>query len=352
MTTMPTTRPAKRSTARNHWVRSAAVIFCIICGICATPALAWASAQQAGHSTVNQAQTGDFPSRDEDRDRRVYDNANVLTPAQVESLENELARARRLGVEILVYTRRSHDTPEQLQAFADQLRTEWGVETAAGADDGLVYLVNIENTDSLIAESGFPEPVPSVVASLGTNTMPIRQLNQDMFQDIVDDEMNPTLQEGDFNLSILYGVRRVINYAEYSPPDPASLTSTQERLNSVSRFLAACLAQIVVIGYFVVPVIREKRLSLVPTTRSLGIYAVTIGACSVLVGIVSIAGRSPLGSLTALAALIWAGCVVPLLVGALSRRRQRPRLSHVSQHTVTDITRASQPATAIGRPHA
>ncbi len=282
----------------------------------------------------------------------MYDEANVLTSEEVESLERELARARTLGVEILVYTRKSPDTPEQSQSFADQLRIEWGVESSVGADDGLVYLVNIQDADSLMIDTGVSGRAPSVVASSGANTLPIRQMNQETLQNVVDEEMNPSLLDGDFNLSILYGVRRVINFAEYSPPDPAPLSAIQNRLNSVSWFLVAGLAQVVVIGYFVVPVIREKRLTLVPTTRSLGIYAVTIGSCSVLVGIVSIAGRNPVGSLTALAAVIWAGCAVPLLIGALSRRRQRPPISHVSRHSVTDVANASQPATAIGHPHA
>jgi uncharacterized membrane protein YgcG len=324
------------------------VLVCLAALFGSLSLVASASPQQ-GLSIVGFGfQEQEFPTRDQDLDRRVYDTANILSSEEETSLERELVRARSLGVEILVYTRVSADPIDESQAFADRLRTEWEVESAPGADDGLVYVATIQGADSLIAESAVQDLDPSIVASTGTNTLPIRQLDQDGFQNVVDNEMNPALADGEFNLSILYGVRRVINHAEYSPPEPAALSPTQSRLNTASRILAAGLVQIAAIGYFLVPVITEKRLTLIPSTRSLGIYAMVVGVASVLVGLVSIAGRSTSGSLTALALLIWAGCAVPLLIGLLSRRRGLPKSIRVAHRPDRQVK--TNPA--LGRRHA
>jgi uncharacterized membrane protein YgcG len=249
-----------------------------------------------------------------DTERHVYDNANLLTDDQEESFESDLARARRLGIETVVYTRISMDDIQESQEFADRIRTEWRVESAEGADDGVVYLVTY-NPSNLETNS--------ITVSWGANTWPVRQLDEATFKDIVDDEMRPAMDDGEADLALMYGVRRVLNYAEYSPPNPAPLTSLQRTLGDFANIGTALLLQSVVVGYLLVPVIRERRFTLMPSATSLGWYAVVLALLAIVAGILAIAARSAFGSLTALAVFTWAACGVPWLASLFTRVRRR-----------------------------
>jgi len=310
------TPPAQNARRLRHRAATLLAVVVITIVVIASPSMAAVSAGQPGLTSMpGSMQSGELPVRKEDRDIRVYDKADILTGSQEAALEVDLARASRLGVEILVYTRLSAESRDESQAFADQLRAAWGVESAEGAGDGLTYLISVgpESPD-----------IDTVVISSGANTFPIRQLDQATMQGILDDEMTPQVEEGEFNRALLDGVRRVLNLADYSPPDPAALSPTQHHFRFAAVILAAGLLQVAAIGYFLVPALRERRLTLLPTSGSLAIYAVALGVLAVATGIVAIIGRSTFGSLTSLGAVIWAGCIVPLLIGFLSRRREEP----------------------------
>lgn len=305
---------------RRQLARTVGVVILLFGGFL-VPTFVAASTSHSGYETGSSAsQTEPFAERDDDRERRVYDRvpiAGILTPAQVESLEGELERARGLGVEALVYARTSGDSAAESQAFADRLRIEWGVESVDARDDGIVYLITVN--------PAAPE-TNSIHISTGANTFPIRQLDQSTMQGILDNEMAPQIEEGEFNQALLFGVRRVLNHAEYSPPAPPDLSSWRNDFRFASNVLGAGLLQLAVIGYFLTPALRERRLTLLPSTRSLAIYAVVIGTLAVGTGIIAIAGRGTFGSLVSLGVAIWAGCIVPVLIGFLSRRRE----SHIS----------------------
>ena len=210
------------------------------------------------------AQNG-IPERDQDRSIRLYDTADVLTDRQEESLTKDLNRAAQVGVEIVVYTRTSSDNEKQSQAFAEQLRSRWAVESAPDANDGLVFLITVDEDNPR---------ANTIVMAAGSNAFPIRQLDQTELQDVLDTQSKPALEDGDAHVALAFAVRKVINQAEYSPPDPAPLTDTQQRLNKIARVVGAVLIQVAVAGYFLVSVVREGRLAWVPNRKSLTIYAV------------------------------------------------------------------------------
>jgi len=319
MSTISTT-PANIAAYVHHRTAKFVTAVVVMFALLAPPSPVTASTDQPGNRSETDAmQPAGFPERDEDREIRVYDKADILTDAQEESMENDLDRANGAGVEVLVYTRISDDSREDSQVFADQLRAEWGVESGVGDDDGLVYLVSVGSAAS---------EMDSIVVSTGGNTFPIRQLDKATFEGIFDNEVTPQIEDGEFNRALLFGIRRVLNFAEYSPPDPSPLTPVQDHFRLAAAILAAGLLQLAVIGYFLVPALRERRLSFVPATRSLAIYATVLGALGVGTGIVAIAGRSTFGSLTSLGVVIWAGCIVPLLIGYRSRRREQSAADH------------------------
>ncbi len=248
-----------------------------------------------------------------DQDQRLYDNANLLTDDQDQSFESDLARASGLGIEMVVYTRISTDDEQASQAFADQIRTAWQVESLPGADDGIVILLTYDPSD---LENH------SVVVSEGEHAFPIRQLTSDGYQEILVNEMRPELLKGNFDFALMYGIRRVLNYAEYSPPNPEALTDRQLSIGNLARIAAAVTLQAAILGYVVAGVVSRRRLTLRPTPRSLGWYGLLLAGMAILSGILGIAGRDRTSSLIALVVFVWSCLGVPLLVAALSRTRR------------------------------
>jgi uncharacterized membrane protein YgcG len=297
-----------------------AIAAMIAAGLAGSTLTASASPRTDSRPLVAQAQEN-VPERYRDSSVRVHDRVDILTDEQESTLENDMQRASGLGVEMLVYTRMSDDDPEQSQQFADELRTQWEVESEDGADNGIVYLITVNPAE--------PD-TNSILISSGSNTFPWGQLDQDTMQGILDNEMAPLVDDGDFSESVYFGVRRVLNYMEYSPPDPASRTNTQETLNAIAGIAGSGLAQVTVLGFFVVPAIRERRLTLMPSTKSLAMYAIIAGVLAVLVGIIAIAGRNGAASLASLAVVVWAAFGVPLLIEFLDRRQSTSSDSHVS----------------------
>ncbi len=239
----------------------------------------------------------------------IYDQAGILTERQASTLHGELLRLRTLGVPTVIYIRSTSD--ESDQTSADDMRVNFGVESSSGADDGLLYLLTVDASGS---------EASTFEVSSGANTYPIRQLDGPRMDQIVADDVLPNVHTGEAYLGLAFVVRRTINLAEYSPPDPPALTSIQEALQTPLNIAAALLVQITVIGYLLVPVIRERRLTLLPGPRSLVEYGIAIAALAVLVGAAGILGRNPMSALTGLGVLVWASCGVPILHQIVTRR--------------------------------
>jgi len=330
---------ASAGSQANQPVHGAKDVFCILA---ACVILLFAGAPLVGTSPVFAQDSGNdgattLPDRPDNREIRVFDNAGVLEEEDRESFEGDLARARGLGLEFLIYTRVSTDSSDQSQRFADQLRSEWAVETSDGADDGIVYVITLPESG---AETGI------VTMSTGENTFPIRQMDAETLQRIVDSEVAPRVEEGNFLEALYFGIRPVINYAEYTPPDPEPRTSRQETLDKLAKVMAAMLVQVTILGYAIVPVIRERRFTFAPSIRSLAFYGLAVGALGVVTGIVAIAGHSPWPALASLAVVVWAAMGVPLVAGWLNRRRERTSVLRVARHS--PARQLHGPGTATG----
>lgn len=276
-------------------------------------------------ASLASLQAEDFPERHPNRIGGVYDTVDILTTAQEKAIQTDIDRASRLGIEMLVYTRMSEDSAAESQEFANRLNAEWNVESAEGANDGLVYLVTVNPRE--------PE-TNSVVISAGEAALPIRQLDGDDLQRILETEMAPEVADGEFNTAIQFGLRRVLNAAEYSPPAPEPLSAAQQSLNKAATILGAALLQYAVLGYFVVAIIREQRFTVAPSSRSLAIHAICLSVASVIVGSVASAGRSAFGSLAALATLLLAACLIPILIGVRDRAAAHAGNIHVGRRAL------------------
>ncbi len=311
-----------------------ALAFCALVLVAAGSAsfLTPAAAQTAPVLPLASLQADAFPERNPNREGGVYDTVDILTTAQEKSIQTDITRASRLGVEMLVYTRMSDESLEESQAFADRLNAEWGVESSEGASDGLVYLVTVNPLD--------PD-TNSLVISVGKSALPIRQLDGTGLQRILETDIAPEVADGEFNTAIQFGIRRVLNAMEYSPPSPDPLSAVQQALHTTANILGVALLQLSVLGFFVVTIVRERRFTVVPGAGSLGIYAVCLAVASTIVGVVAIAGRNAFASLTALGVLIVAACFIPLLIGPTNQRAARHSAAHVRP-------RAAHQTSAIG----
>ncbi len=239
----------------------------------------------------------------------IYDQAGILTERQATTLHGDLQRLNALGVPTVVYIRSAFD--ESDQASADDMRVNWGVESSPGADDGLLFLLTIDPQD--------PEASTFEVSS-GENTYPIRQLDAQRMDQIIADDVLPNVHNGDVYLGLAFAIRRTINLAEYSPPSPPALTSNQESFQTPLNIAAALLVQVTVIGYLLAPVVRERRITLLPGHRSLVEYGVIIALLAVLVGAAGILARNPASTLAGLGVFVWASCGIPVLHQIVSRR--------------------------------
>jgi uncharacterized membrane protein YgcG len=244
----------------------------------------------------------------------IYDQAGILTERQATTLHGEIQRLRSLGVPAVVYIRSTADEADTMSA--DDMRVSWGVESSPGADDGLVYLLSVDPQD--------PE-ASAFEASHGENTYPIRQLDAPRMEQIVTEDVLPNVKAGDEYLGLAFALRRTLNLAEYSPPNPPALTSRQESLQTPLDVVAALLVQIAVIGYLLVPVVREGRITIIPGPRSLVEYGVVVAILAILVGTVGILAHNSVSSLTGLAVFVWAGCAIPVIYQLVTRRSNPDR---------------------------
>ncbi len=311
MTRRPASTCVFEASFRNQLVRALTICILLLIGIGFVTPLVAGPALPGSNRLTASLQPDPFPERNPNRVGGVYDTVDILTTAQEKSIQTDITRASRLGVEMLVYTRMSEESAEESQAFADRLNAEWGVESSDGANDGLVYLVTVNPLD--------PD-TNSVVVSAGEGALPIRQFDEAAMRQVLETEMAPEIADGEFNTAIQFGLRRVLNAVEYSPPSPEPLSSVQQTLNVTANILGAALLQFSVLGFFAVTIAREKRFTLSPDTGSLGIHAACLAVASIIVGLVSIAGRNTFGSLTALGMLVISTSVIPLLIGFMRQR--------------------------------
>lgn len=209
----------------------------------AGPAIGAASAQGTS------AQTGGsdrVPARSPTSTKYIYDKAGALSPQQVERHQFDLDRLHKAGVPVVIYIHRSDDSRTEAVAFAERLRKEWKLESAPGADDGIVMLVSLGESSPLRS---------TLVMSTGRNALPIGQLDADTLHKIYDQEMQPAFRKKDVNLALSFGVRRILYYQGYTPPDPPTLSNNQRMARARAPWPAALAALVLVCG----PLLSRRR---------------------------------------------------------------------------------------------
>lgn len=287
------------------------------------------------HASLQATPDDSIPPRAPESTTFVYDEARVLASTEVERHQFDLGRLWEAGIPTIIYTRRSNDSREQAVAFADRLREEWALESSPGADDGIVMLVSLH--ESSRAEN-------ALVLSIGANALPINQLTSETLQEIRDREMQPAFRRNEINLALSFGVRRMLYYEGYTPPDPLPLTDRQ----LTARALAPGALLLTGLLALVTPLIQRRRAPSRNRWRSIlrsrGLYRAGIAGLLTLASGLALYGRSAswlvaavLGGIVLMLGVRFAGAwwewrrpePAALRVAPRGRRsRQRPVLAH------------------------
>lgn len=248
----------------------------------------------------------------------IDDDAKLFSVDEMNRFQFDLRRLQGLGESVMVYTRRSDASRRESEGYAKRVREAWGVESAPGADDGMLLLITIGRTD--------PSTSTFVISS-GSNFFPVNQLKRSDLDRIYNEEVEPAFNEGRYDLALAYGVRRVLYAADYTPPDPAPLTGVHSFANTVSKVGGPILLQAAVLGLFVVPAFRNRRLTLHPSPGTVLMYVSLFGSGAVLLALVSVVGRSGLGITAAL-------LVLALVLGVMAFFLRPERSSHPASRRI------------------
>jgi uncharacterized membrane protein YgcG len=167
-------------------------------------------------------------------DKRVYDMANLLNNSQKASIEMDAQRLARHGVPNIVIVQRSAMTPEEADVFAADVRRGWGIETSPGADDGLVVLVTVNDTEE--------RPGIFTTMSWGDNALPHFGVTAATSDDIQAAWLDRYIDEGHLYEGILFSLRRLIYHSIYDPAPAEPLGNIRAGLGSAMSVAGLALA--------------------------------------------------------------------------------------------------------------
>jgi hypothetical protein len=171
-------------------------------------------------------------------EKRVYDMANLLNNAQEASIETDAARLARFGVPVVVIVQLSTMSPEQAAAFAADVRRQWRVETRPGADDGLIMLVSVADTEE---QQGIVTTM-----SWGDNALPHFGITATTSAQIQNAWLDRYIDNGYLYEGILFTLRRLVYHSIYDPAPQAALTGVRAALGTAMSLIGPLLAIVAV----------------------------------------------------------------------------------------------------------
>ena len=174
----------------------------------------------------------------------------LLSDGELGALQRDADLAQRSGVPILfVIVGGDGTSAGSAQGYAEQLRTDYAVETSAGADDGIVMVVHwVANDPSL----------STVVYSAGTHAFDTTGLSDATIQATIDEFVLPRLQDGQIFEAGIFLMRLTRATSLYVPPPARPITGAAATVQQAPRVVAPLLA----LGVIAVAVWRRQ-----PTTR-------------------------------------------------------------------------------------
>ena len=245
--------------------------------------------------------------------KRVYDTSSLISSMDEKTLEGDARVLASYGVPVLVYVRRSTDTVAASQIFADNLRSQRRVESAPGADDGLVMLLTVDMRSS---HSG------NVVFSTGEQTLPVHGLDQESVDQIYREDIVPNLRQGKIFDALNISLRHMTYNAQFVPGDVPATSVRQDAVASLLSVIAPLGTMLlgVSIGIqWLIPTLRFQRAGLNRRHVNKALIAGGLGFAIVL-AMLAVYARSTTG----------AGCaVLPFAILAANGLLGRTRMNGI-----------------------
>jgi uncharacterized membrane protein YgcG len=145
-------------------------------------------------------------------EQRVYDRVGILEPAEIADLETRAAAVARAGAPTVVYLQtRDASRDETIQDGRDLMQS-WGVESAAGAHDGVVIFLNLQPNNHRHGEA-------VIVAGQKWNDTGV--LTDRENQRIYDEVMAPLLRNEKTAAGIAAGLDAIAHDLGVGPPPPS-----------------------------------------------------------------------------------------------------------------------------------
>ncbi len=197
--------------------------------------------------------------------QHIYDTANVLTPAQIDTLEQHARQVVAAGAPVVVYLQAKSASYDQTEQDAKDLMDQWDVESTSGAKDGLVIFLNLKPGDLHHGQAA----LYAGQTHYDGGNLPNRELRR-----IFSDVMRPDMAQGDLAEGIAAGLDAAASSLRNGPPPPPPPSHAERIARDVSNgpltvvpLLSLLLS--VVLGWFTVRVIRTRPQVSVPIAATL-----------------------------------------------------------------------------------
>jgi len=243
--------------------------------------------------------------------RTVYDPYRLLDADERSTLRADAERLRRLGLPTLVYVRISEANDVQAAAFADRVLNEWNVESAPGANDGVVVLISMGVSTRRSGE---------VIFRTGGRALPQGGLTETRLAEIVDERIAPRVKRGQIYSGALSGLRGMVYTIAYYPEPQAPPTSWQQRVNDTLTALAPALGGLALLA-LVGRLFRTPQFLAADHPVGRLVPLMVLG-CGVLLALLAVYARSRVGIAVAVALLLLL-IALPPLNRRLDKRRSR-----------------------------
>ena len=163
----------------------------------------------------------------------VNDHAGVLDEDQERSAINDTYRLNVDGIPTQVVTENVELNQAQANARAEELRISHGIESAPGADDGVLLYLAVDPGDRRSM---------TMALSAGANALPVNGLTATTLQETLDDIGYHQIAEGKPARAIVYSLREMIYLEQYVPPAVEPVTGFSKALLAVLVVVAPLAA--------------------------------------------------------------------------------------------------------------
>ncbi len=287
---------------------------------------------------------------DDDDERSDYmhlveDPHHVLSDAQASELADDTQRLTAHGIPAMFIIRESARTREEAAIDADQLRVGHTLETAPGADDGILFLVT-QPTGA--GGSRASRQSMFLTISYGAHTLPKGGLNEASLREVQDRYVRPRMRFGLLADALRVGIRKIIYLETYLPDPSPPLTALQSSARSTLG-IAAPVVSIAGLGSVVASWRRDTRRSRWRPNAARHRYVAALALAGVavsLLAMVSVYSQSRPGIIAVLVSVAAIAAHSRLLRRRLEHPRRQLRVIRASSR------RSQSRQRATGRTHA